>query len=87
MSNFHIKDFQGKNVHFIGIGGISMSALAEILLSKGYNVSGSDLSDSDLLKKLATKGAKIHIGHDPSFIDNADIVVCLLYTSPSPRDA
>jgi len=90
MSTLHIKDFQGKNVHFIGIGGISMSALAEILLSKGYNVSGSDLSDSDLLKKLATKGAKIHIGHDPSFIDNADIVVytaAVKYDNPELQES
>ena len=44
----HIRDFAGRHVHFIGIGGISMSGLAEILLSKGYKVSGSDLKLSGL---------------------------------------
>jgi len=79
----HIKDYLGKNVHFVGVGGISMSALAEILLSKGYNVSGSDMSDSSLLKKLATKGATIYLGHDPSYINSADIVV---YTAAVKND-
>lgn len=77
-----IRDYHGKNVHFIGIGGISMSALAEILLSKGYNVSGSDISDSSLLKRLSAKGAKINIGHDASYIDNADIVVYTAAVKP-----
>jgi UDP-N-acetylmuramate--alanine ligase len=82
MNALHIKDYHGKNAHFIGIGGISMSALAEILLSRGYNVSGSDVSDSDLLKRLASKGAKIHLGHDPSYVDNADIVVYTAAVKP-----
>jgi len=81
--SLHIKDYRGKNVHFIGIGGISMSALAEILISRGYIISGSDISDSDLLKRLAAKGAEIHIGHDPFFVDNADVVV---YTAAVKAD-
>jgi len=81
--SLHIKDYLGKNVHFVGVGGISMSALAEILLSKGYNVSGSDMSDSSLLKRLAAKGAKIYLGHDPSYINSADIVV---YTAAVKND-
>lgn len=44
------------NIHFIGIGGISMSALAEICINKGYQVSGSDSNESYLLDKLRTKG-------------------------------
>jgi len=51
------------NIHFIGIGGISMSALAEICINKKYNVSGSDMHGSELTEKLASQGAKIFIGH------------------------
>ena len=47
------------NIHFIGIGGISMSALAEICINKKYNVSGSDMHGSELTEKLASQGAKI----------------------------
>ncbi len=53
---------KNKKVHFIGIGGISMSALAEILLEKGSNVSGSDIKTSPATEKLKSKGAKIYIG-------------------------
>ena len=49
-------------IHFIGIGGISMSALAEICLNKGYEVSGSDMSKSSMTDKLQSQGAKIYIG-------------------------
>ncbi len=49
-------------IHFIGIGGISMSALAEICLNKGYTVSGSDMSKSSMTDKLQSQGAKIYIG-------------------------
>ncbi|MCA0505446.1 UDP-N-acetylmuramate--L-alanine ligase, partial [Clostridioides difficile] len=50
------------NIHFIGIGGISMSALAEICINKGYQVSGSDSNESYLLDKLRDQGATIYIG-------------------------
>ena len=50
------------HVYFCGIGGISMSGLAEILLSRGFKVSGSDMKESELTKILAEKGAEIHIG-------------------------
>ncbi len=50
-------------VHFIGIGGIGMSGIAEILISLGYNVSGSDAADSANVEKLRSMGATIHIGH------------------------
>lgn len=62
-------------VHFIGIGGISMSALAEILLSKGYRVSGSDRADSNLTDNLKAKGAEIYIGQCAENIKNPDLVV------------
>lgn len=75
MENIHIKNFIGKHVHFIGIGGISMSGIAEILLNKGYNVSGSDIRNSAIIERLRTKGANIYIGHRPSNINGANLVV------------
>lgn len=72
---FDIYSDINKKVHFIGIGGISMSGLAEILIDYGYSVSGSDWSKSNLTDKLESLGAKIHIGHDSANIHEADIVV------------
>ncbi|MGB5823258.1 MAG: UDP-N-acetylmuramate--L-alanine ligase [Proteocatella sp.] len=64
------------NVHFIGIGGISMSGLAAICLNLGYNVSGSDSTKSYITEKLASNGAKIFIGQSASNIDASyDLVV------------
>ena len=71
-------------IHFIGIGGISMSALAEICINKGYQVSGSDMNESYLLDKLRDQGAKIFIGHNKEHIsDDVDMVV---YTAAVHED-
>ncbi|MCX7749079.1 MAG: UDP-N-acetylmuramate--L-alanine ligase [Clostridia bacterium] len=64
-----------KNVHFVGIGGISMSGLAEILLSLGYRVSGSDLKTSNLTNRLQEMGAVIYQGHREENIQGPDLVV------------
>jgi len=64
-----------KRIHFVGIGGIGMSGIAEVLLNLGYVVSGSDLSQTDLTNKLASLGAKINVGHDTSQLGEADVVV------------
>lgn len=64
-----------KNVHFIGIGGYGMSALAQILLQKGYRVSGSDLKSSPLTDSLAASGATIVIGHSAANLGPAELVV------------
>lgn len=64
-----------RNIHFVGIGGIGMSGIAEILLSQGFAVSGSDLQRSDTTDYLATRGARILIGHDAAHIEDADVVV------------
>lgn len=71
----HIRDFAGKHVHFIGIGGISMSGLAEILLERGYRVSGSDLRQSGLTARLKSKGATVYQGHNAHNIREADLIV------------
>ncbi|MGZ3710283.1 MAG: UDP-N-acetylmuramate--L-alanine ligase [Bdellovibrionota bacterium] len=64
-----------RKVHFIGIGGIGMSGIAEILVSQGYTISGSDFNESDTTRHLASLGAKIHYGHDEANLGNADVVV------------
>lgn len=63
------------NIHFIGIGGIGMSGIAEILLDQGYNVSGSDKNDSANVSKLKSKGANVFIGHAAKNIKDVQIVV------------
>ena len=62
-------------IHFVGIGGIGMSGIAEVLLNLGYTVSGSDMKASDLTVRLISKGASIHIGHAESNLSDADVVV------------
>ncbi len=62
-------------VHFVGIGGIGMSGIAEVLINLGYTVSGSDAADNANVKRLREQGAKIAIGHKPENIDGADVVV------------
>ena len=62
-------------VHFIGIGGISMSGLAEILLEEGFTVSGSDMKDSDLCRHLQEAGARVTIGQAAENIEDPDVVV------------
>lgn len=76
MNNLNILDSSKlKHVHFIGIGGSSMSGLAEILLSKGFKVSGSDIKTSKATQKLESKGAEVFIGHKSENISNPDLVV------------
>ncbi len=64
-----------KKIHFVGIGGIGMSAIAEILISQGFLVSGSDLSQSENTDHLEQLGAKIYFGHDESNVSDAEVVV------------
>lgn len=70
-------------IHFIGIGGIGMSGIAQILLRKGEKVSGSDLKDSPLLDNLRKIGARIYIGHNARNIQDQDLVV---YSSAIKED-
>ncbi len=64
-----------KHIHFVGIGGIGMSGIAELLLNLGYTVSGSDLSASGITTNLEKLGGRIFIGHHGESIDGADVVV------------
>jgi len=63
------------HIHFVGVGGIGMSGIAELLLNLGYRVSGSDLRRSDLTERLAALGGAIFLGHDARQIEGADVVV------------
>ncbi|MFN1834714.1 UDP-N-acetylmuramate--L-alanine ligase [Balneola sp. MJW-20] len=67
-----------RHIHMVGIGGIGMSGMAEILLQRGYEVSGSDGVKSETTDRLEELGAKIYIGHEAGQIEGADVVV---YTS------
>ncbi len=82
MSFDFLKDKHMK-VHFIGIGGISMSGLAAVLLNGGYRVSGSDAKASKITESLKSKGAEVYIGHNSDNIKDADLVV---YTAAIPKD-
>jgi UDP-N-acetylmuramate--alanine ligase len=62
-------------VHFVGIGGIGMSGIAEVLANLGYTVTGSDVADSANVKRLRDKGITVAIGHKAENIDGADVVV------------
>ncbi len=64
-----------KHVHFVGIGGVGMAGIAEVLLRQGYTVSGSDLSENSLTQWLRVMGAVIYHGHDAKNIENADVIV------------
>ncbi len=65
----------GKKGHLIGIGGVSMSALGEVLLSMGINITGSDMNEGETVLALRSKGIKVTIGHLPESVDGADFVV------------
>ncbi len=64
-----------KNIHFVGIGGSGMSGIAEVLLNLGYTVSGSDLGDNAVTRRLAGLGARVVHGHAPENIGEADAIV------------
>ncbi|UTW46715.1 UDP-N-acetylmuramate--L-alanine ligase [bacterium SCSIO 12696] len=64
-----------QRIHFIGIGGVGMCGIAEVLLNQGYQISGSDINDGPVTKRLRDMGATIHIGHAASNVDGVDVVV------------
>ncbi|MDZ7716099.1 MAG: UDP-N-acetylmuramate--L-alanine ligase [Balneolaceae bacterium] len=72
-----------RHIHMVGIGGIGMSGMAEILLQKGYKITGSDARKGETVERLIKLGAKVNIGHDEQNIEGADVVV---YTSAVKAD-
>lgn len=63
------------HIHFVGIGGIGMSGIAELLINLGYKVSGSDLQGSEITRRLSDLGCDVFVGHKGEFIEGADVVV------------
>jgi len=72
-----------RHVHFIGIGGIGMSGIAELLTNLGYVVSGSDARRSAVTDRLSSLGATVSIGHAASHVAGADVVVVSSAVHPS----
>ncbi len=72
-----------KRVHFVGIGGVGMSGIAEVLLTQGYGVSGSDIAAGAATRRLADLGARVTIGHAAANVAGADVVVA---SSAVPAD-
>ena len=70
-------------IHFVGIGGIGMSGIAELLMNLGFHITGSDINHSENVKRLESNGIKISIGHQSKNVNNADAVV---YSSAVPSD-
>ncbi|HVQ74139.1 MAG TPA: UDP-N-acetylmuramate--L-alanine ligase [Candidatus Binatia bacterium] len=64
-----------QHIHFVGIGGVGMSGIAEVLLTLGYRVSGSDLKRGEAVERLERLGAKVSIGHEPAHVEGAHVVV------------
>lgn len=75
MENVKLCDLKNKRFHFVGIGGISMSALAWVLMSKGIFVQGSDLSKNDEVKKLESAGVEVFDSHKKENVESANVVV------------
>jgi UDP-N-acetylmuramate--alanine ligase len=72
-----------RRVHFVGVGGIGMCGLAELLQSQGYHVSGSDVREGPTVSRLRALGVRVWIGHASEHVGEADVVV---YSSAVPRD-
>ena len=70
-------------LHFVGIGGIGMSGIAEVFLNQGYKVTGSDISDSETTRKLVKNGARVQIGHSAEHVHGARVVVISSAVRPS----
>jgi UDP-N-acetylmuramate--alanine ligase len=80
-----IEMFRGKvrQVHLVGIGGTGMCGIAEVLLNLGFEVSGSDLRESEVVRRLRSLGARVAIGHAPENVAGADVVVRSTAVKPS----
>ena len=64
-----------RRIHFVGIGGVGMAGIAEVLLNEGYLVSGSDINSNNLTRRLAQSGATVYEGHNASQVESVDVVV------------
>lgn len=71
-----------RHIHFVGIGGIGMSGIAEVLINQGYRVSGSDLAEGQTVRRLRTLGADVRIGHKAEHVGDAHVVVITSAVKP-----
>ncbi len=78
-----LNEYKGKRVHFIGIGGCSMSGLAQILKTNGFHVTGSDLKESAFTEKLKNLDIPYTIGHDQKNVAGADLVIYTAAIKPA----
>lgn len=81
---------QDMTLHFVGIGGIGMSGIAEVLLNQGYQITGSDQAESDTTKRLAQLGVRICIGHRAENVRGASVIVvssAILNSNPEVQEA
>jgi len=72
-----------RHIHLVGIGGASMSGIAEVLINLGFKVSGSDANQTEITDKLSKLGAKVFIGHAGSNVENVDVLVFSAAINPS----
>src|SRR2546423_143087 len=72
-----------RRIHFVGIGGIGMSGIAELLVNLGYEVSGSDMQRSDITTRLESLGVRVAEGHDAGNLGNAEVLVYSSAIKPS----
>src|SRR5690349_14801329 len=77
--------FRGRvrSIHFVGVGGIGMSGIAAVLIAHGFEISGSDVRESDILARLRSLGATIQVGHRSENVTHADVLV---FSSAVKRD-
>ncbi len=84
MNNIQLSNLpDNAHIHMVGIGGISMSALAHMLKFFGYRVSGSDRTETDIVRRLKHEGIDVHIGHDANAVKEPNLVC---YTAAIPKD-
>ena len=74
------------HIHFIGIGGVGMGGIAEVLINLGYSVQGSDAKLNSVTERLAGLGARIYLGHDASNLGSADVVVVTSAIPPNNEE-
>ena len=72
-----------RRVHFVGVGGAGMCGIAEVLTSEGYRVSGSDLTESKVTRHLERMGVEVRIGHDATYVRDADVLVVSAAVPPT----
>jgi len=83
MADFTVLPAGIQRVHCVGIGGIGLSGIAEVLLAKGYIVTGSDMKESDSTDRLLAAGARVHLGHRARNVEGADLVIYSAAVSPN----